>query len=137
MLSKMKLNRMKYPIAVAKGSIQKYTNYSSVTGYNDSMEELCKVSPMEADVHYLDSFNNMAEFVEEFAKERDWIKCDSPMNVALAVVAEVGELSSCTLWLSGLNFVAEVPTSLHAKILHEVADIIIYFFWLAHHQDRA
>ena len=42
---------------------------------------------------YLDSFNNMAEFVEEFAKERDWIKHDSPMNSALAVVAEVGELS--------------------------------------------
>lgn len=64
-----------------------------------------------------------------FAKERDWDQYHSPKNLAMALVAEAGELVERFQWLTEQQSQALSEADL-AKVGEEIADIQIYLIRL-------
>jgi dCTP diphosphatase len=68
--------------------------------------------------------------LREFASARDWEQFHSPKNLAMALSAEVGELTEIFQWLT-----AEESTALRGedldRVREEIADVQIYLLRLA------
>lgn len=64
--------------------------------------------------------------IAAFAADRDWEQFHTPKNLSMAISAEAAELMEHFLWLDSAqsNEAAEGPK--RAKIVEELADIIIY-----------
>ena len=68
--------------------------------------------------------------LEAFARERDWEQFHSPKNLAMALVAEAGELVEQFQWLTEAQSADLTPEKLEAVRL-EMADVFIYLARLA------
>ena len=79
-----------------------------------------------------DSLNELQAALRRFAEERDWNQYHTPKNLAMALVAEVGELVEHFQWLTPQQAV-DVTTDagkLH-EVADELADVLIYLVRLA------
>ena len=76
--------------------------------------ELINVAPLES-------------ALQTFADERDWNQFHSPKNLAMALVAEVGELVEIFQWLTEEQSkeAANEPTTARA-VRDELADVTLY-----------
>mmetsp|Transcript_38562 Transcript_38562/g.44422 ORF Transcript_38562/g.44422 Transcript_38562/m.44422 type:complete len:334 (+) Transcript_38562:222-1223(+) len=109
--SKMELNAKKYPIEHCKGSSQKYTEYSHLTGITKT-ENQSTIHSKKSTNHHNNNSNHdddtiiisLKEFttthltvlcddLETFAADRLWTKYHQPRNLIMALLGEVGELS--------------------------------------------
>jgi len=68
--------------------------------------------------------------VRQFAAERDWDQFHTPKNLAMALVAEAGELAAEFQWLTAAQSAAPEAAQL-ARIRAESADVLIYLVRLA------
>jgi len=73
---------------------------------------------------------DLTERLRGFAAERDWEQFHSPKNLAMALVAEAGELAAEFQWLSEQESAAPAPERL-ARIQAEAADVLSYLVRLA------
>lgn len=64
-----------------------------------------------------------------FRDERDWKQFHTPKDLALALSIEAGELNELFLWKSNGDDVDM------EKVKHELADVVSYVLYLAHHYD--
>jgi NTP pyrophosphatase (non-canonical NTP hydrolase) len=71
------------------------------------------------------SLSELAMRLRRFADERDWNRFHSPKNLAMALVAEAGELVEQFQWLTESESAALTPERL-AAVQHELADVLIY-----------
>ncbi len=78
----------------------------------------------------LDEFESIKLRLREFARERDWEKYHSPKNLAMALLAEAGELIENFQWLTEEQSSAISGESL-ARVGQEIADVQIYLIRLA------
>ena len=69
-----------------------------------------------------------------FAEARDWDQFHSPKNLAMALVAEAGELVEHFQWLTEVQSAAPPPDK-KAAIADELADVLIYLVRLADKLD--
>ena len=76
------------------------------------------------------SLNDLAQSLREFAAERDWDQFHSPKNLAMALVAEAGELAAEFQWMKESESLAPDPQKL-ARIQSEAADVTLYLVRLA------
>ena len=79
------------------------------------------------------STNSLAELAQrlrQFAADRDWDQFHSPKNLAMALVAEAGELAAEFQWLTEAESRAPKPEEL-ARIQAESADVLNYLVRLA------
>ena len=76
------------------------------------------------------SLAELAERLRAFADERDWNRFHSPKNLAMALVAETGELIEQFQWLTEAESAALAPERF-AAVRHELADVLIYLVRLA------
>jgi NTP pyrophosphatase (non-canonical NTP hydrolase) len=74
--------------------------------------------------------DDLTQQVRQFAAERDWDQFHTPKNLAMALVAEAGELAAEFQWLTSAQSAAPSPEQL-ARIRAESADVLIYLVRLA------
>jgi NTP pyrophosphatase (non-canonical NTP hydrolase) len=76
----------------------------------------------------------LAARLREFAAERDWEQFHSPKNLAMALVAEAGELAAEFQWLTEAQ--SQTPDAAQlARIRAECADVLNYLVRLADKLD--
>jgi dCTP diphosphatase len=74
-----------------------------------------------------DSLNDLSTALRQFADDRDWGQFHTPKNLAMALVAEVGELVEHFQWLTPTQSVDVMTDSDKAKqVSDELADVLIY-----------
>jgi NTP pyrophosphatase (non-canonical NTP hydrolase) len=76
------------------------------------------------------SLEELTRRVRQFAAERDWDQFHTPKNLAMALVAEAGELAAEFQWLTAAQSAAPEAEQL-ARIRAESADVLIYLVRLA------
>ncbi len=72
--------------------------------------------------------------LRQFAAVRDWEQFHSPKNLAMALIAEAGELVEHFQWLEPAESAA-LPPAKRAAVAHELADVLIYLVRLADKLD--
>jgi dCTP diphosphatase len=65
-----------------------------------------------------------------FIAERDWAQFHNPKNLAMALVAEAGELVEHFQWLTAEQ-ADRLPPETLAEVEHEIADVLIFLVELA------
>ena len=77
-------------------------------------------------------FREFEEAVGKFAEEREWQKFHSTKNLILAMMGEVGELSSLVQWTENpdKDFFEKNP-KVYSEFKEELADVFIYLVRLA------
>ncbi|KAK2665850.1 hypothetical protein Ddye_004424 [Dipteronia dyeriana] len=78
------------------------------------------------------SLKDLSKILEEFAQARDWEKHQSPRNLLLAMVGEVGELSEIFQWRGEVE--KGLPNWENADKEHlgeELSDVLLYLIRLA------
>ena len=76
------------------------------------------------------SLHILRDRLQAFALERDWDQFHSPKNLAMALVAEAGELVEHFQWLTEEQS-RRVEGDKLAKVEEELADVLIYLVRLA------
>ena len=74
--------------------------------------------------------NELRLRVRRFAAERDWEQFHTPKNLAMALVAEAGELAAEFQWLTAAQSAAPDARQME-RIRAESADVLIYLVRLA------
>jgi NTP pyrophosphatase (non-canonical NTP hydrolase) len=78
----------------------------------------------------IDSLDTLRDRLRAFIAERDWDQFHNPKNLAMALVAEAGELVEHFQWLTAEQADALPPETL-AEVEHEIADVLIFLVELA------
>ena len=68
--------------------------------------------------------------LREFAAARDWEQFHTPKNLAMALVAEAGELVEHFQWLTPAQ-ADHLPPETRIEVEHEIADVLIFLVELA------
>jgi len=77
-----------------------------------------------------DPVDDIKQRLRKFVAERDWQQFNSPKNLSMALIAEVGELVEHFQWLTDEQSKNLNKDQLKA-VSHELADIFIYLIRLA------
>lgn len=65
----------------------------------------------------------------EFVAERDWNQFHTPKNLAMALVAEAGELVEHFMWLTPEES-DRLPPETRVEVEHEIADVLLFLLRL-------
>ena len=78
------------------------------------------------------NIKKMQEYLEAFAKEREWNQYRTPKNLSMALSVEAGELMEIFQWMSGeqSRLVRDDATYMQ-QIEEEMADVLSYLVQLA------
>ena len=76
------------------------------------------------------SLADLANRLRQFAADRDWDQFHSPKNLAMALVAEAGELAAEFQWLTEVQS-REPKAEQLARISAEAADVLNYLVRLS------
>ncbi len=82
----------------------------------------------------VDRIENLRSQLAHFANERDWDQFHNPKNLAMALIAEAGELVEHFQWLTpqqAENLAAETKSEIEL----EIADVLLYLLRLADKLD--
>ena len=69
-----------------------------------------------------------------FVAERDWDQFHTPKNLAMALVAEAGELVEHFQWLTP-EASGNLPDEVHAEVELEIADVLLFLLRLCDRLD--
>jgi len=83
----------------------------------------------ETEVETTDRFERVRERLRQFVAERDWDQFHTPKNLAMALVAEAGELVEHFQWLTPEQSACLPPEAL-AEVELEIADVLLFLFRL-------
>jgi NTP pyrophosphatase (non-canonical NTP hydrolase) len=78
----------------------------------------------------IDSLDSLRDRLRAFIAERDWDQFHNPKNLAMALVAEAGELVEHFQWLTPEQ-ADSLPRETLAEVEHEIADVLIFLVELA------
>lgn len=78
-----------------------------------------------------DRLGGLTGQLRHFAHERDWEQFHTPKNLAMALVAEAGELAEVFQWLTPEQSQDMSAPGRLARLEDEVADVLIYLVRLA------
>lgn len=77
-----------------------------------------------------DALSDLAQQLDQFAKNRDWQQFHSPKNLASALVVEAGELLEQFQWLTEEQSRTLSPEK-RDVVAAEMADVLLYLIQLA------
>lgn len=77
-----------------------------------------------------DSLRDLAQQLDQFARDRDWQQFHSPKNLASALVVEAGELLEHFQWMTEAQSRELAPDKRDA-VAAEMADVLLYLIQLA------
>lgn len=78
----------------------------------------------------MNALETLKKCLRDFAEERDWDQFHSPKNLAMAMVAEAGELVAHFQWLTEEQS-KQLAMDKLAEVEEELADVLIYLVRLA------
>ena len=78
----------------------------------------------------MDSLDELCDRLRQFAAERDWDPFHNPKNLAMALVAEAGELVEHFQWLT-FDQAAALPPPALAEVELEIADVLLFLVRLS------
>ena len=78
----------------------------------------------------IDSLDTLRTRLRVFVAERDWDQFHNPKNLAMALVAEAGELVEHFQWLTPEQ-ADHLPAETRVEVEHEIADVLIFLVELA------
>ena len=76
-----------------------------------------------------DSLREIAQRLDQFAKDRDWQQFHSPKNLASALIVEAGELLEHFQWMTDEQSRELAPEKRDA-VAAEAADVLLYLIQL-------
>jgi NTP pyrophosphatase (non-canonical NTP hydrolase) len=76
-----------------------------------------------------DRLEQVRERLRAFVAERDWDQFHTPKNLAMALVAETGELVEHFQWLTPEQS-ADLPAETLAEVELEIADVLLFLLRL-------
>lgn len=79
----------------------------------------------------MNKLDELQEMIQDFSKERNWIKYHNGKDLALSIVLEASELLECFQWLSN----EEAYEKNIGNIKDELADVLIYCFRFANEHE--
>lgn len=115
--------------------MDKYTRYKVNTGVTKenqsiSMDDITASSvpgEKKENGNFANSVLLITAHSVEFVRVRDWTKFDTPRNLVLAMVGEVGELAEVMQWKGDLPGHDKIKNDkLVDKLSQEVSDVAIY-----------
>jgi dCTP diphosphatase len=77
-----------------------------------------------------DSLAELTDRLARFADERNWQRFHTPLNLALALAGEVGELAAELQWLTPEQTL-HLDEEARNRLRDEIADVLIYLVRLA------
>ena len=78
----------------------------------------------------MDRLESIRAQLARFADERDWNQFHNPKNLAMALIAEAGELVEHFQWLT-TDEAANLPAQTRAEVELEIADVLLFLVRLA------
>ena len=78
----------------------------------------------------IDTIEALRTRLRVFVAERDWDQFHHPKNLAMALVAEAGELVEHFQWLTPAQ-ADHLPPETRVEVEHEIADVLIFLVELA------
>ena len=78
----------------------------------------------------VDRIDKLRSQLAQFANERDWDQFHNPKNLAMALIAEAGELVEHFQWLSPQQ-AANLSPETKAAVALEIADVLLFLLRLA------
>jgi dCTP diphosphatase len=81
-----------------------------------------------------DSLDNIRKRLAAFVAERDWDQFHNPKNLAMALVAEAGELVEHFQWLTPEQS-ADLPRETRDEVRLEIADVLLLLLRLCDKLD--
>ena len=78
----------------------------------------------------VDRIDKLRSQLAQFANERDWDQFHNPKNLAMALIAEAGELVEHFQWLSPQQ-AANLSPETKAEVALEIADVLLFLLRLA------
>jgi NTP pyrophosphatase (non-canonical NTP hydrolase) len=78
----------------------------------------------------IDTIEALRTRLRVFVAERDWDQFHNPKNLAMALVAEAGELVEHFQWLTPAQ-ADHLPPETRVEVEHEIADVLIFLVELA------
>ena len=78
----------------------------------------------------VDRIDKLRSQLAQFATERDWDQFHNPKNLAMALVAEAGELVEHFQWLSPQQ-AANLSAETKSEVALEIADVLLFLLRLA------
>jgi NTP pyrophosphatase (non-canonical NTP hydrolase) len=118
-----------------QGSVDKYTAYRAETGVTKenqsiSLDDVSASSVFGQENEKGDFANSvlpLTAYLVEFVRVRDWTKFDTPRNLVLAMLGEVGELAEVMQWKGDLRGYDKIKNDrVVDKLSQEVSDVAIY-----------
>lgn len=82
----------------------------------------------------MDRLDALRTQLAQFANARDWDQFHNPKNLAMALIAEAGELVEHFQWLSPQQ-AENLPAETKAEIALEIADVLLFLLRLADKLD--
>ena len=82
----------------------------------------------------MDRLDALRTKLAQFADERDWDQFHNPKNLAMALIAEAGELVEHFQWLSPQQ-AENLPAETKAEVALEIADVLLFLLRLADKLD--
>lgn len=76
-----------------------------------------------------DRLESLQAKLREFVAERDWDQFHTPKNLAMALVAEAGELVEHFQWLTPEQS-SQLPPETRAEVELEIADVLLFLLRL-------
>ncbi len=80
------------------------------------------------------TFDEIKNYLREFAHARDWEQFHSPKNLAMALSVEVAELLEHFQWLTEKQS-KDLDAETKSKVIDEIADVQLYLIRLADQLD--
>ena len=77
-----------------------------------------------------DPMDDIKQRLRKFVSERDWQQFNTPKNLAMALIAEAGEMVEHFQWLTEQQS-RNLDSEQRKAVSHELADIFIYLIRLA------
>lgn len=81
----------------------------------------------------METLADITEAIVAFRDERDWEQFHTPRHLATAISIETAELQEVFLWKTGEEVEEALQEeSVHAAVLQEIADVLIFSLLLCH-----
>jgi hypothetical protein len=137
---KIRLNELKYPVELCRGTIQKYTAYSDITGVTkESGQTIFDIS--NTNPRLVSFFNDHRLFHRQlpvlqqraidFTTSRGWESKDTLRNLLFALHSEFAELCQLFQWKLDTQVPLPISDKDWDKAAQEVVDVFIYSFKLS------
>ena len=115
--------------------MDKYTAYKAETGVTKENQSISLDVVSASSVFgqenensdFANSVVHVTAYLVEFVRVRDWTKFDTPRNLVLAMLGEVGELAEVVQWKGDLRGYDKIKNDrMVDKLSQEVSDVAIY-----------